>query len=32
MLMGYASIQQTFDRYGYPFERGTAEIGARLLK
>jgi len=38
MLMGHASIQQTFDQYGYLFEArdddGTAmaEIEARLLK
>ena len=32
MLMGHASIQQTFDQYGYLFRAGTGEIGARLLK
>ena len=27
MLMGHASIQQTFDQYGYLFERGRARSG-----
>jgi integrase len=38
VLMGHASIQQTFDQYGYLFEArddeqaAMAEIEARLLK
>jgi integrase len=38
LLVWHASIQQTFDQYGYLFEArdddrtAMAEIGARLLK